>query len=140
FFDADAVGAYSECGRERLEERYRDTGAANEIRAKMYPVGMSELDAMRRIDPEEVRHRLGLARDRPIVLYLSFPLASNPPTFWLRGVFTPRTRLGMAARVLLGGRPEYWPEEGHSPNDRPPVGGGAGSCARAGWARGITRS
>ena len=134
FFDADAVGAYSECWRERLEERYRDTGAASEIRAKMYPVGMPELDAMRRIDPEEVRHRLGLPRDRPIVLYLSFPLASNPPTFWLRGVFTPRTRLGMAARVLLGGRTEYWPDVRQSQNDRRLVGAVRGFCDRAGAA------
>src|SRR5262245_9384241 len=28
FFDADAVGGYSECWTERLEERFRDAGAA----------------------------------------------------------------------------------------------------------------
>jgi hypothetical protein len=116
--DADAVGAYSGHWMDRIEERYRASGAVREIRRKMRAVGMPELDVARRIDPDEVRRRLGLPRDRPIVLYLPFPLRSNPPTFWLRGVFTPRTRLGQAARTLLARRMEFWPDVREGLNDR----------------------
>jgi hypothetical protein len=134
FFDADAVGAYSASWIDRLEDRYREAGAAREIHTKMWPVGMPELDAVRRIDPEEVCRRLGLPRDRPIVLYLSFPLASNPPTFWLRGVFTPSTRLGQAARMLLARRTEYWPDVRRGFNDRRLVEAVRRFCDRAGAA------
>jgi len=134
FSDADAVGVYSAYWTDRIEERYRDTGAAPEIRRKTRPVGMPELDAARRIDPEEVRRRLGLPRDRPIVLYLSFPLRSNPPTFWLRGVFTPSTRLGQAARTLLARRMEYWPDVREGLNDRRLVEAVRRFCDRAGAA------
>ncbi|HTY78693.1 MAG TPA: hypothetical protein VMI34_12805 [Candidatus Bathyarchaeia archaeon] len=134
FLDADAVGGYSACWRERLEERYQDADATREIRAKMRPVGMPELDALRRIDPEEVRRRLGLPRDRPIVLYLSFPLESNPPTFWLRSVFRPSTRLGMAARTLLAGRWDHWADVRQRLNDRRLVESVRRFCDRAGAA------
>jgi hypothetical protein len=132
--DADAVGAYSAHWTDRLEERYRETGAAHEIRRKMRPVGMPELDVVHRIDPDEVRRRLGLPRDRPIVLYLSFPLRSNPPTFWLRGVFTPSTRLGQAARTLLARRTEYWPDVRDGLNDRRLVEAVRRFCDRTGAA------
>jgi len=134
FLDADAVGAYSAFWTDLLEERYRETGAAHEIRRKTRPVGMPELDAARRIDPDEVRRRLGLPHDRPIVLYLSFPLRSNPPTFWLRGVFTPSTRLGQAARTLLARRLEYWPDVREGLNDRRLVEAVRRFCDRAGAA------
>jgi len=132
FFDADAVGGYSACWRERLEQRYQDPAVATEIRAKMRLVGMPELDAVQRIDPGEVRRRLGLPDDRPIVLYLSFPLRSNPPTFWLRAVFRPSTRLGMAARTLLAWRMDHWPEVREGLNDRRLVEAVRGFCDRAG--------
>ena len=134
FLDADAVGVYSASWIDRLEDRYGDAGAAREIRSKTVTVGMPELDAVRRIDPAEVRRRLDLPRDRPIVLYLSFPLASNPPTFWLRGVFTPSTRLGQAARTLLAGRMEYWPDVREGLNDRRLVEAVRHFCDRSGAA------
>jgi hypothetical protein len=132
--DADAVGAYSAYWIDRMEERYRESGAAREMRRKMQPVGMPELDAVRHIDPDEVRQRLGLPLDRPIVLYLPFPLRSNPPTFWLRGVFTPSTRLGQAARTLLARRMEYWPDVREGLNDRRLVEAVRRFCDRAGAA------
>jgi hypothetical protein len=134
FFDADAVGVYSACWTERLEERYRESGATGEIRAKARAVGMPELDAVGRIDPDEVRRRLGLPGDRPIVLYLSFPLASNPPTSWLRGVFTPSTRIGMGVRTVLARRWEHWPEVRLGLNDRRLVESVRRFCDRTGAA------
>lgn len=116
--DADAVGMYSSRWIGRLEERHRDSGLAHEVKRKTVAVGMPELDAARGIDPWEVRRRLGLPEGRPVVLYLPFPLRSNPRTFWMRHVFTPSTRLEQGARVLLGRRMEYWPHVKNGWNDR----------------------
>ncbi len=116
--DADAVGMYSPYWIGRLEERHRDSGLAHEVKCKTTAVGVPELDAARGIDPEEVRRRLRLPAGRPVVLYLPFPLRSNPRTFWMRQVFTPFTRLEQGSRVLLGRRMEYWPHVTQGWNDR----------------------
>lgn len=107
--DADAVATYSPYWVTKLEERFRETGLVGEVRPKMLPTGVPELDAVSAIDRDEVRRRLGLPSHRPVVLYLPFPLRSNPQTFWLRHVYAPSTRLGQGFRTLLGGRREYWP-------------------------------
>lgn len=116
--DSDAVGTYSPYWVRKVEERYRDTGLVGELRWKMVPVGMPQLDVVRTIDPDEVRQRYGLLPGQPVVLYLSFPLRSNPPTFWLRHVFTPSTRLEQGLRTVLGRRMEYWPHVVKGWNDR----------------------
>lgn len=116
--DADAVGTYSPHWIGRLEERHRHSGLAHEVKRKTVAVGMPELDAARGIDPEEVQQRLGLPAGRPVVLYLPYPLRSNPRTFWARQVFAPSTRLEQGARVLLGRRMEYWPHVRNGWNDR----------------------
>jgi hypothetical protein len=134
FLDADVLAIYSSYWAERLDERHRETGQGAAVRARTRPTGMPELDIVRRIDPEEVRHRFGLPADRPIVLYLPFPLRSNPPTFWLRGVFTPSTRLGQAARALLARRMEYGEDVRRGWNDRRLVEAVRGFCDRAGAA------
>ncbi|HYB70256.1 MAG TPA: hypothetical protein VEH80_06290 [Candidatus Bathyarchaeia archaeon] len=118
FLDADAIGAYSAYWREKIDERYGPEGPAGAVRNKTAPVGVPELDALGLVDPREVRHRLGLDRDRPVVVYLPFPMRSNPPTFWLRHVYAPRTRASRALRVLLGRRPEYWPHVRADAGDR----------------------
>lgn len=116
--DADAVGMYSRHWIGRLEERHRDSGLARELERKAVAVGMPELDAARGIDPDEVRRRLGLPAGPPVVLYLPYPLRSNPRTFWARHVYQPSTRLEQGARVLLGGRTEYLPHVRNGWNDR----------------------
>ena len=116
--DADAVGTYSPHWICLLEDRYRHSELVHEVKRKTVAVGMPELDGVRGIDPEEVRQRLGLPAGRPVVLYLPFPLRSNPRTFWLRHVFAPSTRLDQGARVLLGRRMEYWRHVRHGWNDR----------------------
>lgn len=132
--DADAVGMYSPYWIGRLEERHRDSGPAHEVKLKTIAVGVPELDAARGIDPEEVRRRLRLPPGRPVVLYLPFPLLSNPRTFWMRHVFAPSTRLEQGARVLLGRRTEYWPHVMKGWNDRRLVQELRGFCDRNGAA------
>jgi hypothetical protein len=107
--DVDAVGAYSPYWRQKLDERYGPEGSPGEVRGKTVPVGVPELDAVKLIDPVDVRRRLGLDQRRPVVVYLPFPLSSNPQTFWLQHVYAPRSRASRALRVLLARRPEYWP-------------------------------
>jgi hypothetical protein len=79
---------------------------------------MPELDILSQINPDDVRRRLGLPQGRPVVLYLPFPLRSNPQTFWLRRVFTPATRLVQGLGTLLARRMEYWEHARRGWNDR----------------------
>jgi hypothetical protein len=132
FFNADALATYSPYWGDRLEERHRETAQGAAVRDRTRPVGMPELDVVPHIDPDEVRRRFGLPAGRPIVLYLPFPLRSNPPTFWLRAVFTPRTRLGQAARTLLARRMEYWEDVRRGWNDKRLVDAVRSFCDRAG--------
>jgi len=115
--DADAVALYSDYWRERIEARFPEAGLAAELERKASAVGAPELDAVRTIDPAEVRRRFGLPADRPIVLYLPFPLRSNLATPWLENVHTPRTRSAQVLRMLLARRWEHWPEVRLGRND-----------------------
>lgn len=116
--DADAVAATSPYWIDRLNERYPTPEIRQALEQKAQVVGVPELDAAHRIDPEEVRRRFGLPGGRPIVLYVAFPLYSNPPSFWLRNVFRPSTRLGQGVRTILGRRWEYWEHVRRGWNDR----------------------
>ncbi len=130
--DADAVGLYSAYWMGRVEERFPDSGIGPELGKKAIVVGAPELDAVRSIDGDEVRRRLGLPPERPIVLYLPFPLRSNIPTAWLRHVHTPSTRLEQGARTLLARRWEYWPHVKNGWNDRRVVEAARTFCDRHG--------
>lgn len=116
--DAEAVGTYSAYWGRKVEERFRGAGLIGELRPKMVPVGMPELDVVEAIDPEDVRRRYGLRPNRPVVLYLSFPLRSNPQTFWLSHVYAPSTRIEQGVRTLLAWRMKYWSHVVNGWNDR----------------------
>jgi hypothetical protein len=116
--DVDAVLLYSAYWREQIERRFPQCGVASELGEKTLIVGAPELDAVHAIDPDEVRRRLGLPPDRPIVLYLPFPLRSNLPTAWLRNIHAPRTRWSQGFRTLLARRWQDWPEVMNGWNDR----------------------
>ncbi len=130
--DVDAVGAYSPYWQQKLEERYGAAGAPGEVRRKTVPIGVPELDAARLVDPEEVRRRFGLDPGRPVVVYLPFPLRSNPQTFWLRHVYAPPSELSRRLRVLLGRRPEYRPHVAAGWDDRTLVEALRAFCNREG--------
>jgi hypothetical protein len=107
------VAGYSEFWLDWAVDYLRATDGLDEAGAahmaeKFVPVGVPEMDYVEAIDPADVRRRLGLP-DRPIVLYLPYPVKSNPPTFWLRHVYGPSNRLRRAAAVAMTGRRQYWP-------------------------------
>jgi len=131
---ADTLATYSPYWSERLEERHRESGQGPAVRRRTRAVGMPELDVIPRIEPGEVRRRFGLPADRPVVLYLPFPLYSNPSTFWLRNVFRPSTHLGQATRTLLARRMEYWQDVRRRWNDKHLVEAVRNFCDRAGAA------
>src|SRR5262249_42436783 len=85
-------------------------GLSQNLAQKAIAVGAPELDALALVDPGEVRRRLGLPPDRPIVLYLPFPLRSNVPTPWLKNVHRPSSPLPQGVKTLVGGPREYWPD------------------------------
>ena len=82
--------------------------ATEEIARRFTIVGAPELDQVAAIDPSEVRARLGLPADRAVVLYLPYPVKSNPQTFWLRHVYRPRSRLRRGLAVLVTLKLRYW--------------------------------
>ncbi len=85
-----------------------DSALADAIARRYAPVGVPELDQTALIDPSAVRARLGLPTDRPVVLYLPYPVKSNPQTFWLRHVYRPRSRLRRGLAVVMALQLRYW--------------------------------
>jgi len=104
--------------RRLIERRFGRERIGDELGLKATVVGAPELDAVHGIDRDEVRRRLGLPADQPIVLYLPFPLRSNMATTWLRHVYTPSTRIEQGMRMLLADAREYWPHVVNGWNDR----------------------
>lgn len=95
-----------------------DDAAAGEMAARFAVTGVPEMDVVEAIDAEEVRRRLGLPADRPVVLYLPYPVKSNPPTFWLRHVYGPSNRLRRALAVAAARQRRYWPHIARDWHDR----------------------
>jgi len=116
--DADAVALYSQHWGRRVEERFPRDGLAPALARKAMAVGAPELDAVASIDGAEVRRRLDLPRDGPVVLYLPFPLRSNVRTPWLCNVHRPSNRIAQGLRTLIGGPREYWMDVSRGRNDR----------------------
>jgi len=129
---SDLLATYSPYWSTELRKRFPGSGPSGNLDTRTVPVGMPELDVVARIDPDEVRRRFALAPGRPVVLYLPFPLRSNPRTFWLRRVFTPSTRLVQGAGAVLGRRLDYWDHVRHGWNDRRLVESVRAFCDRAG--------
>ena len=129
---SDVLATYSPYWGGKLRQRFGDSTAAGDLERRTVPVGMPELDVVSRIDPDEVRHRLHVPAGRPVVLYLPFPLRSNPRTFWLRRIFTPSTRFGQSVGTILGGRLDYWDHVRGRRNDRSLVESARDFCRRAG--------
>jgi hypothetical protein len=121
----DAVGGYSRFWLEQAFDYFKESGslpsdaaAEGEIRRRFTVVGVPELDQVGAIEPRAVRERLGLSPDRPVVLYLPYPMKSNPPTFWLRHVYGPTSRLRRGLAVLAALRLRYWQHVTRDWNDR----------------------
>ena len=124
FAACDAVAGYSPFWLDQALDYLRAAGslggerAAGDMSARFVPVGVPEMDVVDAIDPAEARERLGLPADRPVVLYLPYPVKSNPPTFWLRHVYGPSSRLHRALAVAATGRRRYWSAVRKDEHDR----------------------
>lgn len=112
FLAADGVGLYSdhwaELGLEYFRERQLvrpGDGTEQEIRRKALAVGFPEMEAAKLVDPLEVRRRLRIPADRPVVVLLpygyGFGLASFRATHGHQGR---RSRWG----ELSGVAGQYW--------------------------------
>ena len=114
FWLDQALGHFNESGA----FRNGDAGAEREIIRRFTTVGVPELDQVGAIEPSAVRERFALPPDRPIVLYLPYPVRSNPQTFWLRHVYAPTNRLRRGLAVLAALKLRYWQHVIHDWNDR----------------------
>ena len=125
-FSSDLVAGYSRFWLERALEYFRATGALRdgdatteqEIARRFTTVGVPELDQVEAIEPQAVRERLELPAERPVVLFLPYPMMSNPRTFWLRHVYAPTSRVRRAFAVIATRRFEYWRDVLSDRNDR----------------------
>ena len=114
FWLEQALGYFRESGALRDS----DASAEREITRRFAVVGVPELDQAEAIDPPAVRKRLALPPDRPVVLYLPYPVKSNPRTFWLRHVYAPTSRLRRGLAVLVALKLRYWQHVIRDWNDR----------------------
>ncbi len=117
----DRVAGNSQFWLDQTWEYFRASGAlrttnaaaAEELSRKFTVVGVPEFDQVKAIDPSAVRARLGLPSDRPVVLYLPYPVKSNPQTFWLRHVYSPQNRVRRGLAVLTTLHFRYWRHVAH---------------------------
>ena len=123
FRACDRVLGYSQFWLDQAVDYLGAAGAlrgddAADMAERFVPVGIPEMDQVEAIDPDEVRQWLGLPTDRPVVVYLPYPIKSNPPTFWLRHVYGPSSRVRRAAAVAVMGQYRYWPHVTRDWTDR----------------------
>ena len=126
--DAAALGVFSPWWIESLRENLGAEAIDPAARARMHAVGMPMLDLAEAIDPEEVRHRYGLPRRGPLVLYLPFPWRSCPLRPWVQRA----ARLAGAAAPHVAGAVNR--RLGPPRSDRRIVEALAAFCARSGAA------
>ncbi len=112
---ADGIGIYSDWWLEATIAYFYSCGwlqpgdaVERELRRRAVVVGFPELDQVPVIEPNEVRRRLGLPADRPIVLFLPYPFRSNVRTPWARWAYAAGPRWWRRLRLRLAG--ERWLE------------------------------
>lgn len=103
---------------DRTAEPVDDAAVDETLRERGRVVGIPEMDQYHAIDPVDVRRRLGVAPDRPVVLYCPFPFRTNPRTFWVRHVYGGSTAFGRRLAARLAGRPEYRADVARGLDDR----------------------
>jgi len=88
FVNSDRVGLYSEHWTELALEFFREKhlvrpgdGTEQEIEKKARAVGFPEMEAATLVDPREVRRRLGIPADKPVVVMLPYSYGFGPSSF-----------------------------------------------------------
>ncbi len=103
----------------RASRQVREGDEAEEqITPRVAFVGFPELDQLRLVDPDEVRHRYGLLANRPIVLLLQYPWRSSPPAFLARRIYAQPSRARQVVSMLMARRSDVWPYVREGWNDR----------------------
>jgi hypothetical protein len=115
--EASAVGVYSDWWVEWGLRYWRSHGVPvdddkAEIRRKAVVVGFPELDRLRLVERAQARLWWGFPADRPVVLFLPFPIDSfHKRTHWYRWVYDPRPRPAVKRlRLRLAGRRDLIPQ------------------------------
>lgn len=88
-----------------------------EISERSAFVGLPELDVVSQIDPDEVRHRWGIAPGRPVVVLFPFPQGVGRNTFWPQRICAEPSRVKQAAHIVARRRFEYLSHMWHGWND-----------------------
>lgn len=88
FLKSDLVGLYSDHWVELALEFFRDKqlagpgdGKEQEIETKARAVGFPEMEAASLVDPEEVRRRLRIPADKPVIVMLPYSYGFGPASF-----------------------------------------------------------
>jgi hypothetical protein len=88
FLKSDLVGLYSEHWAELALEFFREKelvrpgdGTEQQIDTKARAVGFPEMEAASLVDPREVRRRLGIPADKPVVVMLPYSYGFGPSSF-----------------------------------------------------------
>ena len=133
--DCLRIKAYNRSrAREAKEEPVDGAAVAETLRRRASLVGIPEMDQCHWIDPAAVRARLRVEPDRLVVLYVPFPFASNPRTFWVRHVYGSPNTLWTRAAIAVARRNEYRSHVAARWNDRNVVRAARAFCDRHGAA------
>ncbi len=102
-----------------VNQGYLQPGTSEEqvFRLRCRLVGFPVAEQREMIDPEQVRHRWRLPADRPVVLYLPFPGASNGESFWAGRIFLQPSRSLQMIHLLAQRQWRYWPAVRHGWNE-----------------------
>lgn len=95
-------------------------------------VGSPEIDARRIIDPDEVRRRWAIPRDRPVVVLLPFPQGVGKTSFWPKKIFGDASRAKRLLNVAVHRQFRYFRRAFRDVSDAEVVGAVRAFCDRHG--------
>jgi hypothetical protein len=91
-----------------FRERFAALASAADRHARSAVAGSTMNDQLAIVDPDAVRRRFGVARGRPVVLFMSLKMAV--PDAWRRLMWGSRPRAVRALHAVLTGRPGWVPQ------------------------------
>jgi hypothetical protein len=115
-----------------VPEPVDEAAVAEVVKRRGVVVGTPEMDQAHKIDPADVRARLGLEPERPVVLYIPFPFNSNPNPFWVRRVYGGGSNVLSRLRVWWRGDARYREQAARGLTDRGTVDAVRAFCDRNG--------
>tara|TARA_B100000315_G_scaffold260607_1_gene323397 strand:+ start:3319 stop:4632 length:1314 start_codon:yes stop_codon:yes gene_type:complete len=77
-------------------------GLYEKVKAKIRIIGFPELDSTSMISPDSVKDKLGLKRERPVILYLPLPSYASYRNYWETDIFPRRSVKQLLGAVKIG--------------------------------------